>query len=282
MLPHIIFKEEGHQYILTKTPEISPISGTKFVGNFQEPFDSSYWLVVKACQALIPDFDYLKRNWEDSDIPLKSDAYLEYLMQNVDPESLEEEMATIKARWDAKSKSSSESGTEYHLEKELASYKRGWELNPFDGKKYNVIQRPPIEGVSNYTIKDNLSELEDGYYPELLVYFEKIVGQADKVFIGTDKFGRYVDIVDIKTFEKLSKRGFYDKQARTYSKFLAPIEYIEDCNFNKTALQTSTYSWCLEQWGFQPRYSALEHFDKIHELPYCKKEVEEMYNVFPW
>lgn len=280
--PKVVFTEENHKYTFTEHPEISLISGTKFVGYFEEGFKKDIWLPIKAAQEIIPNYPALKNHWESRNLPVESEQYVQFLMLNCDLELLEEAMKRIESTWNKKSEKSSVDGTEYHLNKELASYKRGVEKNPYDGKTYPVIQRPPIEGIDNYTMCENLFDLEDGYYPELLVYWDRLVGQADRLWIGTDKFGRYADCGDFKTYEKLTKRGFYDRKTRTYKTFKSPINHVEDCKLNKTGLQTSTYLWCLEQWGFQPRYNGFNHFETLYTLPYYRKEVELMYKSFPW
>lgn len=287
MTPHVIFKEEHHKYEFPHHPERVAISGTKFVGEFQEEFDREFWLTVKACQKVLPDYKQLEHKWTvEFELPKRDPLYIEFLLGYADIEDVMYESELLGQQWDDKGKKTSEMGTREHLNKELDSYERGWEINKMDGKKYKVHQKKAIVGCDNYSLANNLSELEDGYYPELLVFWEDLVGQADRAFIGTDKWGRYIDISDYKFFEKLTKRGFYDKHTRKYQMFKSPIDHIEDCKLNKTALQISTYLWCLENHGLQVRYASFIHCqpgkETVIKLPYLKAEVEAMYKTYPW
>lgn len=280
MKPEIIFTEKNHKYSSTKDPSTVLISGTKFVGHFEEKFQENIWLPIKAAERVLPEYHTLKREWKDLGLAVDTENFVDILYQLADPEEMAIAVAEIKDEWDTKRTTTSESGTEYHLEKEHGAYERGQEINPYDGKKYPVHEKPKLEGVDNYSL--DIKNLEPGYYPELLVHFGRLVGQADRAWVGKDKFGKYIDIGDWKTFERLDKRGFFDKQRKKFKTFKEPIDHIEDCNLNKTALQTSTYLWCMEQHGYQIRYNGFNHYEKLYRLPYYRTEVELMYLNFPW
>ena len=73
--------------------------------------------------------------------------------------------------------------------REERSYAQGWEINPYTGTKLRVHRFE--KKYDNQSIVDNLIDLPDGCYPELLIWDLEygICGQEDKVYIET-KYGK--------------------------------------------------------------------------------------------
>src|SRR5690606_14825577 len=152
----------------------------------------------------------------------------------VDVEDFVIEKQNILDAWDLKRDNSCEFGTEFHLEQEEESYITGICLNPFDNKHYKTFHKESPIDCSNATICQNLYDLEDGYYPELLIHHpdEILCGQSDKVFIETVGNIRYVDIDDYKTNEKISKSGMWNEDEKRPINFLEPISHIPCSKFH--------------------------------------------------
>jgi hypothetical protein len=104
-----------------------------------------------------------------------------------------------------------------------------------------------------------------------------IAGMID-LFCYNKKTGKFY-IADYKTNKRFDFKSQYNK------KYLAPISYLEECEFNTYSLQTSIYRYIIEKnlgielgdsivvWFFEgnSKYEAIK-------CDYMKKEVEEMFN----
>jgi hypothetical protein len=133
-----------------------------------------------------------------------------------------------------------EGGSKLHLLEEMSLY-----------TKDNVFQHTVVDGAKEAF---NLEELKPGIYPELILYSDryKVAGQSDLVTIFPD---RTFKISDFKTDKELRFKSFpvFDPaiKRKVPQYFKEPAAGIELCNFNKYALQLSTYSLMLEQFNFK-------------------------------
>ena len=268
----ITFSEDGHVY--RKDGEVYT-SVTTVLSKYKPKFEREHWAAYSAMKRLLPDFKGIKKKWEAAGGAINNPEIIPYMMDYIDDlEKFEETIEIIKKEWLTENKKAVQKGTVYHLAKEDHAYDRGFEINPFDGKKYKTFEKERIPGY-NEAITENLYDLEKGYYPELLIWNDnfKIAGQADKVFVKKGTKYKYVDIDDWKTNKKMSKRGFYYKNYGTVY-MLPPISHIESCNFNFYELQLSMYAYLLEQFGFRVRHLAIHHLNKKHDMQYRKAEIE--------
>ena len=265
----IKFKEKDHSY--TKDDKVYT-SVTTLVHKFTNPFDEEYWSLYKAIEAELPSFKFqsLKRKYGFRNIGLH------LLDDSVSKSDILETQLEIKTKWKKENRESTILGTKYHLEKERESYELGKEFNMADLSYYPVFEKERIEG-ENTQLLDDLYYLEDGYYPELLLWNNEhmIAGQADKVFISTLEDMRFIDIGDYKTNKEI-------KTENTYDNMISPLDHLMDCNLNHYYLQLSTYAYLLEQFGYNVRNISFDH-NKLglgeevrYEVPYLKKEVELM------
>lgn len=105
----------------------------------------------------------------------------------------------------------------------------------------NLIINPPV-------IKDGIKislnqKLEDGIYPEHIVYLESIglCGQADLVEVVNGK----INITDFKTNKEIKKTSFVKNGVS--KKMKAPLSHLDDCNFNHYSLQLSLYAYMIKK-----------------------------------
>lgn len=193
----------------------------------------------------------------------------------------------ILAAWDAERDRAAELGTWYHLQRELGLYNLP-----------NVV-KPVID--PNTGIKSALPQKlqPDKVYPEFLCYLlsAKVAGQIDRLVTS----GYTINLGDYKTSKEIRREGFKNWEGIT-KKMLSPVEHLDDCEYNKYALQMSFYMYILlrhnpnfvpgtmtiehvsfeidttDKWGY-PIYKKDENGDPIVknveliEVPYLKSEV---------
>lgn len=139
--------------------------------------------------------------------------------------------------WKAQADYANARGTRYHDKKEKEAYDSGTDSI---GDRKAAVQ---------YSYSFDLSELEDGFHSEVLLYNHhyQIAGRADKLIIDTDIFGdRWMDWDDYKTSKKIDTTN-------SFQKMKYPINHLDDCNFIHYALQINIYEWLLKQFGYSTR-----------------------------
>lgn len=256
-------------------------SVTNLISQFKQPFDKEFWSEYKAYESLLPHFDLLKKEYKKKyKRSIRDKAFLDFLSGYVSKGLLLKEKSRIQIQWKNKGRKASHRGTVYHDGREQHSYRTGEELNPRTGKKHTVHQRDIVEG-DNSSWTANLYDLEDGFYPELLLWNSDylLAGQADRVFIESKGKVRYVDIGDYKTNEKLPKESYFDWSTKTHVMMKRPVEHLQDCKFVHYCLQLSMYAWLLEQYGFAPRHLTIHHLNELHEVPYMRDDILAILNT---
>lgn len=256
------------------------ISVSTLIGKYENEFNKSFWLRWKAWEQILFPFENKELRKSKFKELRKEVGYtfqemskhserLFMLLALKYPklvEIVEEDIKTqIEREWAEKNNNSKINGTAYHDNNEQASYERGYELNPFNNKKYKVIKG--YQWVDNIKIQNlDLYNLEEGYYPELILNKGSVYGQSDRVWIGANK---EVWIRDYKTNEKIEKEN-------KFQKLKYPLRHLDDCNYNIYSIQLSMYGWILEQYGYKVQDLALDHFEKSVWVPYLKREVESI------
>lgn len=254
------YKSKGKQYTSVST----------VLSLYKQDFDSDFWSTYKALERLLgkEQFTELKRVRY-----YKSPAFIEWACNFVDIDKLAKVRKQILKEWKHEKDISIEKGHFYHREKEKQAYKNGFEFNPFTSKKSEtMMKKPPKTGPKTSMVAD-LFQLQDGYYPELMIWNDEyeIAGTADKVFIKTIGKNRFIDIDDYKTNKVI-------KKTNSYQKMRAPLYKMDDCNYNHYRLQISLYAWMLEQFGFKIRYTAFTHFNEPYKFSYShtRKHIENL------
>lgn len=257
----IKFRKEDHSY---SAEDVVYTSVSKVIAKYKNDFDKDHWSAYKALEVLIPNFKEIKRGWN-----IESPEFIAYASSLVDPAELQVEINKILKSWQKENTKSILKGNAYHERKEKKSYSRGFEINPFTKQDFPVIPEYTLEEGKTSLIS-NLYELEDGYYPELLIWDEEclIAGQADKVFVETIGDVRYVDLDDWKSNKKISMNGFKGRKMK------APLNHLQDANHSHYNLQLSMYAYMLEKFGFVVRNLAFHHFNQMYPLKYLRDEVK--------
>jgi hypothetical protein len=168
----------------------------------------------------------------------------------------EKTAAEWRAEWKAIGKETAEYGTMVHAELE-------------EKVKQDPRYRDAVRLSSDTTIHSlsTLSELEDGLYPELMVWSDRyrIAGQIDLVEIVDG----VANITDYKTYKKVDLKSFYNPKTKEWKCMLEPLHGLQDCNYNHAGLQTSLYAHILEEAGYKIGKLTMIHIDRNgHQTPY--------------
>lgn len=249
----IIFSEKDHSYKELKTG--NKLTGwTSLIKMYTQPFDTESQLVCSAYKILLGEAEYnsfVKKHFGKAyDLPQKEvseklNSYYKYDVSSIIDE--------IKYEWDY----SAINGSKFHKELENRSIESGKEINPFTEEEYKTIVLP--KEYDNQSLSENLYDLEDGFYPELLVWDNtmaqenSVVTQIDKAFIKTIGKIRYVDCDDYKTL----KNKPYESKSR---KMLSPLDGIYDNTVEKYKMQVCFGGKLLSTFGFTPRYFGFTHY----------------------
>lgn len=278
--PLILFSDKDHAYIHREKGKMLSVSG--FIKKYEEEFDSDMIATRKVFKELnrpLWDTVYTKHGKD----PYKA---IEDMRRSMDPEIYNPLVNAYIDSWSESARTSSERGTFHHKRLENNDYETGFSINPYNKKKYATIQNNLIpEGFDNCSMADNLFDLEDGYYPEMLIFNEDlgICGQSDKVYIETVGTKRYMDIDDYKFVKEIVMvPAYFDFTLKKFPSMKEPISHIYQTNYYSYVLKISMYAWMCEQFGFTIRNLGLrqmvELFNKeFIELPYPikyrKKEI---------
>lgn len=174
-------------------------------------------------------------------------------------------------------------GTDFHKIKEEEYLEKDYEI--FRGHKYKVHN--PDKTHDNESLVENLIDLEDGMYTELLVFDHryKIAGQVDRAYIRTDEDGkRYFGLQDWKTDNKIQKRGYNNRKMKF------PLLFLQDCNYNRYAIKMSMYMFMMDHAGYEFDFSIINHVkidddfniisQKDYELPYRGWEINKILTTY--
>jgi hypothetical protein len=262
----IVFTEKEHKYKNRKTNKLYQ-SVTSIISKYEPKMDVEYWSKYKAYEALLPNFDALKTAVNGP----RDSRLFEICARYIDDIDMLEKQNQIKKEWKDNNKAAISKGNKYHTAREKRSLSVGVEINPFTGKEFTVFVRKSVKNADNYSLSEDLSVLEDGYYPELLIWNDKykIAGQSDRVFIETIDGVRYVDIDDYKTNSKITT-------SNKFQTLLPPLNHLPDSKFHKYSLQVSMYGWMMEQFGFKVRNTSFHHFNQMYKTEYMKSDIEKI------
>lgn len=274
------FKDEDHSYWNGKQQYLSV---NKLLSNFGFYFDRDYWMVHKAIERSIPEFykKYFRKGFDFNERKPSPEKLLQSFKKEIESYDvvIEEIIAKVCDEWS----DSAINGTKFHMDQEDKAYSLGYMINPYDGKKYTIQEKPKLtQGFDNLSNIDFLSNLRDGSYSELLIFDEKyrIAGQSDETYIETIKGVRYVDIGDHKTNGKVPKND-----AKNGTCF-HPIDHLNDNTYIKYQMQVSMYANMLSRFGFVPRHVGFYHYKnydestkKVFKLNYLGRECTDILNV---
>jgi hypothetical protein len=273
----IIFSESAHSYLHLETGN-KLYGWTSFIKKFTKSFDEENQLICSAYKILLGQEDYNKLVKSEFGrlYSLNTKEVAEYLTSSVEKD-VSGIVDEIKYEWEY----SKILGSKFHKKLEDRSYELGFEISPFTGKKYNTVVVD--KEYDNQSICDNLFDLEDGYYPELLVWDNTVgqgvspVTQIDCCFIETDTKGnRYVDVNDIKTNSRrpMPFKGEF---------MMDPLGAYNDDTVNKYKLQVMFGGKLMSTFGFIPRHMAFTHYleyddtkSKIYPAKYDSEVMDKL------
>lgn len=281
----IVFTDKTHQYFDESTKK-EYTSVSKIVSKYKNKFDKEFHSRRSAISILIPEIysKYKKEHgWDNPNIVTDLAKY-------VDPLELGLLANCFKQQWLEKNKQSTDKGTLIHSLLENNSYKFGGRFNPRLGVKQPIITTE--KEYDNQSITENLRDLKDGYYAELLVFSNKykIAGQIDGCFVSTGKAGaRHIDIIDYKTDKEILKKPKFFNKKTGYPKMLGCLSHLYDCNYSIYSIKMSMYGYLLEAAGFEIKSLTIIHYSYVgpkkrgkllpseHLGSYMKKEYQLPY-----
>jgi len=183
----------------------------------------------------------------------------------------------ILAEWAQTAKEATDKGTKYHEYREQKDLKN---------KGIPALEKDGLK------LAHDLSKLEPGLYPELMLYnFEyMLAGTSDIVEILPDK--RFI-LGDYKTNKKLEFEGYkkFDKdyKEKRAVKMKFPLQHLDDCSGMHYTIQLSIYAYMLEQFGYHCHDLYIDHIifdgdEPVNEIrypiQYLKKEVINLLNWY--
>lgn len=177
-------------------------------------------------------------------------------------------IAEVLSMWERKGKESRDAGTEMH--RKIESF---YQLN-------NVIDD---ETFRLFRILANQIILNP-YRTEWPVYdtATNLAGTIDFVDYSN---GKYI-IYDWKRSDKLIENGMPVMTSKYNQKALPPLSHLDDCAYNRYALQLSLYKYILEKnYGIEVSELRLGIFHPAYnkpyvlKIPYLKKEVETLMSL---
>ena len=261
MDPKVIFRAKDHSYWLGSGPiegRTKLRSVNTLWGKYMTSFDSELGYSRGALAYVIGYNKFWKGYWP-RDAKIKTEADLKKFYGKYMDDLYYELRSLIKSEWDY----GNVLGTALHDEFEERAYTNGYVVNPFDGKKYET--KKIEKQYDNQSVVDDLWDLEDGCYPELVVWHENSLGcgQVDLPFIRTIDGIRYVDIFDLKSnggvdketgekkreeITKLKKK--YLGKGKGHLECTGPLKGLYDCKRVTYQGQLSMYGRCMEEAGY--------------------------------
>lgn len=267
----IAFSEKDHKYVHVET-NTKLYGWTSLIKNYTDDFNSDLQKIASSYSM------FLGKEYSKVKFGRMKDSNLEDLVEFLGkeyPGLPQNYIDELSFEWAY----SAILGSEFHSLLEKRSYDRGWEINPFTDKQYKTIKVE--KQYDNQSILPNLYDLEDGYYPELLVWDYSMgeentpVTMIDKCFIETIDGVRYVDLDDYKTNGSIWN-GKNKKMKGVLSDFYDNTE-------EKYKLQVCFGAKLMETFGYTPRYCGFTHhknYDENKGKMYLAKYDQELMNRF--
>lgn len=185
----VCFNEEKHVYFHAKDPKKKYISVTTLIHKFEPPFDKEFWSAYKALEQLVePDYWKLARR----DLLAKKKFDAKFLkLYGVEENDFNAVQQNILDNWQKENLASTQRGSSIHANLEHSFYAQKTDISL---QKYGLGGRfMCVEGKTEL-------DLENGIYPEYLIYYEspdgkiQLAGQIDLLV----KEGNQFSIVDWK------------------------------------------------------------------------------------
>lgn len=185
----VCFNENAHVYFNVSNPKKQYISVTTLIHKFEPPFDKEFWSAYKAIEQLVePDY------WKQIRKELLSTKTVDdklLIGYNINVDAFNAAQQNILDGWQKENIASTNRGSKIHSDLEHSFYKQKTDISL---KKYGLGGKfVCIEGKTEL-------DLENGIYPEYLIYYESpdgkvnLAGQIDLLV----KEGNSFSIIDWK------------------------------------------------------------------------------------
>lgn len=300
--PVVVFFEDSHTYWETATGR-KLHSMSKYMEKVKPKYDRNYWLTHGAFKAIdenllrdikkeyFPKRDRsgkIKKHPSTGNVMFRTKPsaneffpilYDKYGALGFSAEEIAKRRNELSDQWELKMILANVRGTHFHEKMEKRTYKRKWEINPYNDEKYDVKSfREKGKDYQNHTLGASLYDLEDGFYAELVIYDLDlgIAGQADKVWITTIDGKRYIDIDDYKSNEKMPSTSAMEM-------YKDPVSHIPASKLVGYEFQMTGYAYMLERAGFIPRHLQITWYKKYEvksahpiKLRYLKEDFEKI------
>jgi len=274
---NVAFRESDHCYFDLRDPNKKYTSVTSCIHDYVEKFDETYWSRYKSLEQLA-GIELFKSSGVKSallDLKIWKDSYCTKL--GVSIEEVHNKALEIAEGYKKNAEEACAFGTAYHLEQETNFYKRGGKFKlDFLDKRFDK------EYVCN---KDYYElDLENGIYPEYLIYWEednlRISGQIDVLI----KEGNDITLLDWKTNAKgIEDKSYYNHKTKSYKMMKYPVNNLQDCTLMHYTLQLSFYAKLLQKINpeFKIKLLLLKHYSREGvqtdiELEYLPNEVDKI------
>jgi hypothetical protein len=295
----MFFSEKDHKYYKKNKGDFDFLSASGVVEIVKPKYDIKYWSLYKAYEfqlyyehvdntITLEDTlnkenkklrEKLKENFKAYKAKYRSGDYaiFKHLRMYADEKVVKKIQRLILAYWETDKLISLDKGSEYHkFEEDYAEFK-GKLVNPYSGSTLPVIN---CNEQLNSDIKKrsvDIVNLPNGIYNELIVNFDKYIGQIDRLYLEYRNFW----IKDFKTNKEI-------KFENRFGKMKYPVSHLDDCNWNHYCIQLGLYIWILTQLGYNFQKAILQHCvynektntwtKKDYEVPYLKREIEDIIN----
>lgn len=263
------------------------LSAGAVISKLKPPFMRDYWLSVKGAQAVDKDGlgELIKAKGGKNTLSYQSteEALDIFLKTKMDNGIFFSEREKIADQWLLKNGFANYRGTRFHDQYEAMEREQGYGIDPWTGEKVPHVNKVmDWDNCDNHSIVSDLSELEPGYYTELLVFLLDedgnviLTGQADRVWITQCGDYKYFKIGDHKTTEK--KPGKSDM-----NKLIPPFNHLYASKHQTYCIQIRLYAYMLEQFGLiAENLSYTWYKDYVREseclieVPYGEEEKDEI------
>lgn len=277
------------------------LSVTSLLGHYKPEFPREHWLKVGALKKILTKEVYAKckADWEKEGKHILQEDYTVYLesrlVTDLQVQAYADTVDALADQWETAKDIASEHGSATHAVMEKEVYDKEELPSPVTGQLLPVFQKDMIPG-KNMQIHEDMSKLEDGVYPELLVHIDfpepvfyeewdceigGIAGQADLVFIeeGTCIVRDYKTNKTLQTFPIK-----YKNLGSRFWKF--PVMLTPETTFNTYQYQLSAYALLLAFYGFSPALLEIIHMPsdkkgkKTMKCEYMPDDVLSMLRYF--
>lgn len=185
----VCFNEQAHAYFNIKDPNKKYISVTTLIHKFEPPFDKDFWSAYKAIEQLVePDYWSLIRK---ELLATKTCTPKLLASYNIDEKDFNAVQQNILDGWQKENLASTQRGSAIHADLEHSFYAQKTDISL---QKYGLGGKfVCVEGKTEL-------DLENGIYPEYLIYYESpdgklsLAGQIDLLV----KEGNSFSIIDWK------------------------------------------------------------------------------------